>query len=69
MLILVKLGACSMLSCAEGSNIFLQLKKSYNIVAALKRLSGFSWDDDRGLNITINELSAWDEYIVVSIQP
>jgi hypothetical protein len=27
--------------------------------------SGFSWSEDKGLDITINEACAWDEYIAV----
>ncbi|KAF8799609.1 hypothetical protein BYT27DRAFT_7005294, partial [Phlegmacium glaucopus] len=38
-----------------------RLKKSYNVVAALKRLSGFSWDDENGLNIDIKQIFAWNE--------
>ena len=45
---------------------FIQLKKSYNVVARLKaNTSGFSWSETGGLNITINEACAWNEYIVV----
>jgi len=44
-----------------------QLKKSYNVVAGLKMLSGFSWDDENGLNIDLNQMSAWNEYVIVSI--
>ena len=36
------------------SSTLHQLKKSYNVVAGLKRLSGFSWADENGLNIDLN---------------
>ncbi|KAF8231006.1 hypothetical protein L208DRAFT_1127618, partial [Tricholoma matsutake] len=40
------------------------LKKSYNVVAMLKaNTSRFSWSETKGLNITINEACAWNEYI------
>lgn len=60
--------------CCQGDGIaqyfgwreFIQLKKSYNVVARLKaNTSGFSWSETGGLNITINEAYAWNEYIVV----
>ena len=45
---------------------FIQLKKSYNIVATLKaNMSGFSWSETKGLNITINEACTWNEYVAV----
>jgi hypothetical protein len=28
-------------------------------------MSGFTWDDEKGLKITINEACTWDAYVVV----
>jgi hypothetical protein len=43
-----------------------QLKKLYNVIATIKKnMSGFTWDDEKGLKITINEACTWDEYVVV----
>ena len=31
----------------------------------LKGLSGFNWDDEKGMNISIDEADAWKAYITV----
>ena len=37
-------------------------------MSTLKGLSGFSdwWDDEKGMNIGVNEADAWNAYCVVS---
>ena len=59
---------CTKLHYSEGfySHKFIQLKKSHNVIATLKaNTSGFNWSEMKGLNITINEACAWNEYITV----
>ncbi|KAF8224591.1 hypothetical protein L208DRAFT_1310432, partial [Tricholoma matsutake] len=43
---------------------YTQLQSAYTIVSTLKGLSGFSdqWDDEKGMNIGVNEVDAWNAY-------
>jgi hypothetical protein len=43
-----------------------QLKKSYNVVAVIKMISGYSWDQEKGANITIEQSCSWNDYVAVS---
>lgn len=43
-----------------------QLKKSYNTVAGLKNMSGHTWDEEKGLGITVKSSSSWNKYVAVS---
>lgn len=45
----------------------LQLRSAYNIVTTLKGLSGFGghWDDEKGMNIGLQEADAWNAYCTV----
>ncbi|KAF8228064.1 hypothetical protein L208DRAFT_1187260, partial [Tricholoma matsutake] len=42
---------------------YAQLCTAYNTVSTLKGLSGFAWDDEKGMNIGIGEADAWKAYI------
>jgi hypothetical protein len=44
-----------------------QLRAAYNTVTTLKGLSGLGnhWDDEKGMNIGINEADAWNTYCMV----
>ncbi|KAF8220913.1 hypothetical protein L208DRAFT_1331121 [Tricholoma matsutake] len=43
---------------------YARLRSAYTIVSTLKGLSGFSdrWDDEKGMNIGVNEVDAWNAY-------
>jgi hypothetical protein len=52
--------------CEESSAI-LQMhrfhsKETYLMVDAIKKLSGFTWDDENGANVNVNTLPVWQDY-------
>jgi hypothetical protein len=47
----------------------LQLKELYLIVDALKKVSGFTWDDEYGADINSDNLAVWETYVEVSTVP
>jgi hypothetical protein len=43
------------------------LKDLYHVVAGLKNVSGFKWDEDNGVDVDENTLPVWNTYVEVSI--
>ena len=44
-------------------------KEAYNTVTVLKNLSGFTWSDEKGLDITIETEKVFEDYLAVSQSP
>lgn len=42
---------------------FLQFKRIYRVIQAIKEVSGWHWDDETGASITVDTASSWDDYI------
>jgi hypothetical protein len=42
---------------------FSQLKATYAVVKAIRANSGWSWDDDKGADITPEKKGTWDDYV------
>jgi hypothetical protein len=57
---------CTILQALQSLINSLQLRSAYNTVTILKGLSGFSWDDEKGMNIGIGEADAWKTYTIVT---
>jgi hypothetical protein len=43
--------------------LFLQLSVIYDTVKAVRRNSGWKWDDEKGADITPGNKGAWDDYV------
>ena len=41
------------------------LRSAHQVANHLKNLSGFMWDDNKGLNIDVTTTNAWNEYVKV----
>ena len=45
--------------------IRVQLRQTYNVVAALSAQSGFHWDDEHGADINEDSEAVWQAYVQV----
>jgi hypothetical protein len=43
------------------SDFYGQLKTIYRIITALKSISGMVWDNEKGMGVTLDRQSEWDE--------
>jgi len=44
-------------------NKWTSFKKTYRVILAIKEVSGWVWDNEKGANINVHSASSWDDYV------